>query len=161
MNLVTKQALDIFESLGESEKDVALAFLQQLLKAYEISHSERNEIYLAKIRRGIQQCAEGDWVVRFRDLKGALTGAATHAEAVEEAEDCLGSWLSLALEEGQNIPEPTAVQPDEELIAVPSWTAPKVVRYLECRAALGHLAQNAFDAGLYDSVGIPEGGTDE
>jgi hypothetical protein len=34
-------------------------------------------------------------------------------------------------------------------------------RYAERKAALDRIAKEAFDSGLYDRTGIPEGGEDE
>ena len=46
----------------------------------------------------VKQDAEGKgWVVRFPDLKGTNTGAASIDEALGEAADCLGSHLAKLL----------------------------------------------------------------
>jgi antitoxin HicB len=86
--------------------------------------------YPASIR---QDTEGGDWVVTFRDLDGAITGANSREEALEEAEDCLGSWLAFALADHAEIPEPSNAQPGEEMIGVPLWIAPKVALYKAMR----------------------------
>lgn len=72
---------------------------------------------------------EGDWVVRFPDLEGAVTGAATREEALGEAADCLGSWLGFALAEGGEVPAPSPVKRGQVPVSVPLWIAPKVALY--------------------------------
>ena len=57
----------------------------------------------------IKQDPQGkDWVVRFPDLKGTNTGGFTLDEALQEAPDCLGSYLARLLAERQPAPEPSA-----------------------------------------------------
>lgn len=78
----------------------------------------------------ITQDPEGkDWVVRFRDLKGATTGADTLGEALDEAADCLGSYLAALIVHHQPIPDPSAAKRAEQLISVPLWLAPKLALY--------------------------------
>ena len=82
----------------------------------------------------IRQDPEGkDWVVRFPDLDGALTGGATREEALEEASDCLASWLAFALAERNSVPEPSAVKRGQVAISVPLWIAPKIALYTAMR----------------------------
>jgi dsDNA-binding SOS-regulon protein len=59
MTATTQQAIDIFDSLGDKEQILAFSFLQQLSVLHEAERQEKNAAYLAKIRRGIKQCAEG------------------------------------------------------------------------------------------------------
>jgi hypothetical protein len=59
-----QKALSIFKSLTEKEQDFAFNFLKQLSEIHEAERKEKNEAYLAKIRRGIKQCAEGRGIVR-------------------------------------------------------------------------------------------------
>src|SRR5579862_5455353 len=70
-----------------------------------------------------------DWVVKFPDLKGTNTGADTFDEAVNEAADCLGSYLAMLIATRKPIPEPSAVKGKQRLISVPLWIAPKVALY--------------------------------
>jgi antitoxin HicB len=83
----------------------------------------------------IRQDPEGkDWVIRFRDLDGALTGAATFEEALDEAADCVGSWLAFRMLDKGEIPRSSAPKRKEFLISVPLWIAPKVALYRELAA---------------------------
>ncbi len=49
---------------------------------------------------------EGGYAVRYPELPGCLTCGDTLDEAVRNAEDCKREWLTAALEEGVEIPEP-------------------------------------------------------
>lgn len=81
--------------------------------------------YPAEIRRA----KEGDWVVRFPDLEGAVTGGATREEAEAEASDCLGSWLAFRLADKNPIPAPSSIKRGQKLVPVPLWIAPKVALF--------------------------------
>ncbi len=81
--------------------------------------------YPAEIRRA----KEGNWVVQFPDLEGAITGGATREEAEAEAADCLGSWLAFRLADKKPIPAPSSARRGGQLIPVPLWIAPKVALY--------------------------------
>jgi len=70
-----------------------------------------------------------DWVVRFPDLKGTNTGADTLDGALDEAADCLGSYLAMLIANRKPIPDPSAAKGKQRLIAVPLWIAPKVALY--------------------------------
>ena len=56
----------------------------------------------------IPDTVEGGYVVRFPELPGCLTCADTLEEAVRNAADCKKEWLTAALEEGIDIPEPVS-----------------------------------------------------
>ena len=64
MNPAAQEALNIFNTLNKKEQDVAVSFLKQLSQTHEAERNERNEAYLAKVRRGIKQCAEGRGIAR-------------------------------------------------------------------------------------------------
>src|SRR3984957_7318078 len=76
-----------------------------------------------------QHCEGKDWVVKFPDLKGTNTGADTLDGALDEAADCLGSYLAMLIANRKPIPEPSAAKGKQRLIAVPLWIAPKVALY--------------------------------
>lgn len=50
--------------------------------------------------------AEGGYAVRFPELPGCLTCGETLEAAVKNAEDCKREWLTAALEQGIESPEP-------------------------------------------------------
>ena len=56
----------------------------------------------------IPDTAEGGFVVRFPELPGCLTCADTLEEAVRNAADCKKEWLTAAMEDGIDIPEPAS-----------------------------------------------------
>ena len=56
----------------------------------------------------IPDTAEGGFVVRFPELPGCLTCADTLEDAVRNAADCKKEWLTAAIEDGIDIPEPAS-----------------------------------------------------
>ena len=56
----------------------------------------------------IPDTAEGGYVVRFPELPGCLTCADSLEEAVRNAADCKKEWLTAAMEDGIDIPEPAS-----------------------------------------------------
>ena len=56
----------------------------------------------------IPDTAEGGYVVRFPELPGCLTCADTLEDAVLNAADCKKEWLTAAMEDGIDIPEPVS-----------------------------------------------------
>ncbi len=77
----------------------------------------------------------GRTLVRFPDLKGVATDGEDEAEALAEAEDCLGSDLSIRMAQKEEIPAPSPARRGQRLIAVPIWLAPKLALYLAMRDA--------------------------
>lgn len=49
---------------------------------------------------------EGGWFVRIKELPGCMSQGDTPEEAMEMISDAMEGWLEVALEHGQNIPEP-------------------------------------------------------
>jgi antitoxin HicB len=72
--------------------------------------------------------------VKFPDLPGAATDGADRAEALEEAIDCLGSYLAARMVRREDIPETSAGKRGATIIPVPLWLAPKLALYLAMRA---------------------------
>ena len=68
-------------------------------------------------------------VVRFADLREAMTDGRDASEALLEAEDCLGSALAARLANKEEIPYPSKLKRGQRLIPVPLWVAPKVALY--------------------------------
>ena len=64
MNAIANQAASIISRLDEKEQSFAIDFLQKLSERQDLERQERNKAYLAKISRGIKQCAEGRGIVR-------------------------------------------------------------------------------------------------
>jgi hypothetical protein len=64
MTAVAQKTIEIMENLNEREQDFAFSFLKQLSEIHEAERLERNAAYLAKLRRGIKQCAEGRSIER-------------------------------------------------------------------------------------------------
>jgi len=66
----------------------------------------------------------GRTLVKFRDLPGAATGGASPSETMEEAIDCLGSYLAARLAEKAEVPAPSRPKTGQRLVPVPLWLAP-------------------------------------
>ena len=64
MNAVANQVADIINRLDEKEQGFALDYPQKPSEKQEAERHEKNQAYLAKIRRGIKQCAEGRGIIR-------------------------------------------------------------------------------------------------
>lgn len=72
---------------------------------------------------------DGRPVVRFSDLREAITDGEDMAEASAEAQDCLGSALAARLAHKEDIPHPSRAKSGHKSIPVPLWIAPKVALY--------------------------------
>jgi antitoxin HicB len=77
----------------------------------------------------------GRLVVRFIDLREAMTDGRDLREALQEAQDCLGSALAARLAHKEEMPYPSKPKRGQRLIAVPLWVAPKVALYWAMREA--------------------------
>ena len=55
----------------------------------------------------VRDTEDNGYVVQFPELPGCLTCGDTLESALRNAEDCKRAWLSAALEDGNEIPEPT------------------------------------------------------
>ena len=53
---------------------------------------------------------EGGFVVSFPDLPGCLSSGETYEEALKNAEDAKREWMTAALEEGVDVPEPDSLE---------------------------------------------------
>lgn len=91
-------------------------------------------------------------VVRFVDLREAMTDGRDIREAVDEAQDCLGSALAARLLHKEEIPYPSRLKRGQRLIAVPLWVAPKVALYWAMREACVNNVQLARRLGVRETV---------
>jgi antitoxin HicB len=69
---------------------------------------------------------DGRPVVRFVDLREALTDGNDLVDAIEEAQDCLGSALAHRMANKEEIPYPSKAKRGQRSVPVPLWIAPKV-----------------------------------
>jgi antitoxin HicB len=72
----------------------------------------------------------GGFVVTFRDLPEAITQGDNPEEALKEAADCLEEAIAARIDDKQNIPQPSPLENQEYLVAVPLQTALKAALYL-------------------------------
>jgi antitoxin HicB len=94
---------------------------------------------------------EGRIVVRFHDL-GVSTDGATRQEAMEEAIDCLGSFLGHLLSRREPIPAPSPLKRGARPVPVPLWLAPKLALYLAMRQQGLSNSELARRLGLRETV---------
>ena len=95
---------------------------------------------------------EGRSVVRFVDLREAMTDGRDMAEASAEAQDCLGSALAARLAHKEEIPYPSKPKRGERLVPVPLWIAPKVALYWAMKEAGVSNSELARRLGLRETV---------
>ena len=64
MSQVIQQTVALLEEFDEHEQNFAYNILMQIAQLRESNRDKRNAAYVAKIQRGIKQCAEGRGIVR-------------------------------------------------------------------------------------------------
>lgn len=79
--------------------------------------------------------SDGGYVVTCRDLPEAITQGETIEEALIEAADCLDEAIAARIDDGSDIPVPTAAKRGERLVSVPPSMALKAAVYLAVREA--------------------------
>ena len=72
----------------------------------------RNLDYYRSLPYGItlRKDEEGDWVARIEELPGCTAHGGTQAEALEKLEEVKTAWIEDAIESGDVIPEPRAIE---------------------------------------------------
>jgi len=91
-------------------------------------------------------------VVRFPDLREALTDGKDMAEASEESIDCLGSALAHRLANKEEIPYPSKAKRGQRMVPVPLWIAPKIALYWAMKEASVNKAELARRLGVRETV---------
>ena len=71
--------------------------------------------------------------VTFRDIPEAITGGDSLGDALENALEALELSLAVRQEDGQEIPEPSPLEPGEELVALTPEFAMKTALLMEIR----------------------------
>jgi antitoxin HicB len=72
---------------------------------------------------------DGRPVIAFPDLPEAHTDGKDMVEAMEEAQDCVGSVLAFRLAGKEMIPYPSKAKRGQRMVPVPLWIAPKLALY--------------------------------
>jgi antitoxin HicB len=80
---------------------------------------------------------DGGYVVTCRDLPEAITQGETREEALAEAADCLEEAIAGRIDDGRDIPSPSAPRRGELTVSVPPSTALKAAVYLAVREGPG------------------------
>ena len=92
---------------------------------------------------------EGEgFVVAFTDVPEAITGAKSAAESLILAEDALIAALSMYVQSGEDIPNPSPAADGQYLVALPPIPAAKLALYTAMRA------QGIDEAALGERLGI-------
>ena len=78
---------------------------------------------------------DGGYVVTCRDLPEAITQGETVEQALAEAADALEEAIAARIDDGQDIPAPTAKKRSERAVSVPPSMALKAAVYLAVRDA--------------------------
>ena len=92
---------------------------------------------------------EGEgFVVAFTNVPEAITGAKSAAESLILAEDALIAALSMYVQSGEDIPNPSPAADGQHLVALPPIPAAKLALYTAMRA------QDIDEAALGERLGI-------
>ena len=78
---------------------------------------------------------DGGYVVTCRDLPEAITQGETVEQALAEAADALEEAIAARIDDGRDIPAPTAKKRSERAVSVPPSMALKAAVYLAVRDA--------------------------
>ncbi len=78
---------------------------------------------------------DGGFVATFRDIPEAITQGDHEQEALEEAADALEEAIAGRIRIGEEIPEPSPLQPGEYPVALPVDTAAKAALYIAIQQA--------------------------
>lgn len=76
---------------------------------------------------------EDGYIVTCRDIPEAITQGDTIEEALVEAADALDEAICGCINQGREIPEPSAKQAGECLVSAPVTTALKAAAYIKLR----------------------------
>lgn len=79
--------------------------------------------------------SDGGYVVTCRDLPEAITQGETIEDALNEAADCLDEAIAARIDDGRDIPAPSAAKRGERAVSVPPSMALKAAVYLAVREA--------------------------
>lgn len=92
-----------------------------------------------------------DFVATFPDVPEAITGGRGRSEALSEAVDALATALAGYVHEKRDIPAPSDVIGDHEMVTVPAVVAAKLALYSAMRA------QRITKVDLAARLGVSEG----
>jgi len=81
------------------------------------------------------QKRDGGYVVTCRDLPEVITQGESTQDALEEATDALEESIAARIDDGRDIPQPTAKKRGERTVSVPPSMALKAAVYLAVRDA--------------------------
>jgi antitoxin HicB len=101
--------------------------------------------------RPLDESEGGGYLAEFPDLPGCIADGGTVEEAIHEAQDALKSWINVAMESGDPIPQPSTQQnySGQWRLRVPkSLHAALVARAIQEGVSLNLLAATLLAQGL-------------
>ncbi len=93
---------------------------------------------------------DGGYVVTCRDVPEVVTQGESIGDAISEAEGALEAAIEMRIEDGMDVPVPSAKRRGEHLASLPVGTAMKVALYVSMRE------QNVSKAELARRLGLDE-----
>lgn len=105
----------------------------------EVGQSDRGSRVLSHANKGkgaitnFKRDEDGRLVVSFPDFPTAPTDGADTHEAVEEAIDCLGSSIALAMADRIEVPKPSRLKRGQQPVPVPLWIVGKLALHWAVR----------------------------
>lgn len=94
--------------------------------------------------------ADGGYVVTCRDVPEVVTQGESIEDAISEAEGALEAAIEMRIEDGMDVPVPSAKRRGEHLASLPVGTAMKAALYVSMRE------QNVSKAELARRLGLDE-----
>ena len=90
----------------------------------------------------LERDEDGSFFIQFPDLPGCMTCGATIEEAIEMGEDARKCWIDSALQDGDLVPEPKAVEdyPDNFKLRLPRT----LYRQLATNASVEGVSMNQY-----------------
>lgn len=76
---------------------------------------------------------EEGFTVRFPDLPEAVTFVDREADILDQAADCLAEAISARIADREDIPAPSAPQPGQRLVSLPTLLAAKILLWRTMR----------------------------
>lgn len=94
--------------------------------------------------------ADGGYVVTCRDVSEVVTQGETIEDAISEAEGALEAAIEMRIEDGMDVPAPSAKRRGEHLAGLPVGTSMKAALYVSMRE------QNVSKSELARRMGLDE-----
>src|SRR5262249_56118662 len=86
--------------------------------------------YAIELIQETDEAGHRGWVAEIEELPGCISQGATPEEAIANVRDAMLGWISVALEDGRNVPQPRALgtYSGKFIVRVPSSRHADLVR---------------------------------